>query len=240
MYGAAEVTSMNRTLHVFVMGVAASWALDAGAAVVNGDFTADLSGWTIDALARFGAPPITDPSPYITTTGYGGSPSVRFKTGSYDQGLVQASLSQEFAITAAAPVLGFDFTLPVVIPDATGSGASSDLDSFAVSITNYDLLIVDRNGPRVNPYSVPGPLHPTLSAASLPGYDYHLSVDLSPYVPLGRIFIAFYVSQTDDGEQFDPYLDNVTLSPVTKPVPLPGALALLALPLAALRRCRRV
>lgn len=207
------------------------------AQIVNGDFTAGLTGWTVNAV-NAGFTPI-DPSPFIHTTTVASDPAVKFETGAFSDGLNRARLSQAITVTPAAAMLVFDFTLPSVFPDATGTGGSTASDLFSAMIQpNGDLMTVDRSAAIT---TGPGFLGITVSPSPNPGYDRRLSADLSSYVGAPfTVTLIFEISQSDDGFRFDPFLDNVALTAIPEPAPFGTALALMAAGAAAFRkRCPR-
>jgi hypothetical protein len=112
--------------------------------IVNGDFsTGDLTGWTASAIDA--ALSLLSPSPFIFVTNVGGNHVVEFKTGQFADGLFSATLEQTFPIIPTEPILSFDFSLPTVLADPTGTGISPFFDSFFVSlasgINSLDLLL---------------------------------------------------------------------------------------------------
>lgn len=117
----------------------------------------------------------------------------------------------------------FDFTLPTVLPDPTGTGASPFIDGFFVSVATgtdfFDLLLVDEFGPLPNPFgTAPGTV--ALGTPSDTNLDFGFSVDLSSQAG-SAVTLFFDLIQEDDGLLFDPDLNNVTDSATatTKVIP---------------------
>ena len=204
----------------------------AQAQIFNGDFSAGLDGWTVKAFDASFSP--IDPTPFVSTVSVGGSTAVKMETGTFSQGLRVAEVSQVFALDPAMPWLSFDFTLPTVFPDATGTGTSTDSDIFSVTvIPNADLVSIDRHG---NITTGPGIFNITVTDSARPGFDKRLQADLSPFIGGGfPLTLRFSISQSDDGFLFDPYIDNIKLAAVPEPAAI-GWIAGLACTAFFLRR----
>ncbi len=223
---------------ILLIGVLCTfWASNVVAtSVVNGEFeTGDLTGWTVSAFDEFDTP--LAPSPFISVTDVGGNNVAEFKTGEFADGLFIATLEQSFPIIVAEPILGFDFTLPAVLPDPTGTGTSPFFDSLFVSADNgvdtFDLLLIDQFGALPDPFgTAPGDV--TLGVPSDPFFDFSFKADLS--ILAGETITLFFdVIQEDDGFQFDPFIDNVqTSSEPTNVIPEPNSVLLLGLGIAML------
>jgi hypothetical protein len=221
------------TVSALVVGVACS--VGAGRAVagtlVNGDFaTGDLTGWTASAIDRNGNPT----PPLISVGSSGGTHFAAFDTGNYATGPFDSTLSQSFTVTAAEPILSFDFNrLPTVSTDSTGTGTGSFLDSFVASLSDgtntYALLLVDRSSSLTDPFgTAPGSI--TIGASSDSPLDSTLRADLSSLAGQ-TLTLDLDVTSQDDGFRsvFDP--SNVMTSPASASnfVPEPSSLVLAAL-----------
>jgi hypothetical protein len=212
------------TLCVFVCG-------SASAGIINGDFSSgDFTGWTVSAYDD-ALNPIADPSPFISISGVGGSNAARFKTGQFTDGLFMATLEQTYTIPAARPFLTFEFTLPVIEVDPTGSGTSPFLDSWAVSLQSgtdfFDLLLVDQTGPYADPFgTAPGTV--TLGAANSAGFDYLLRADLTSLAG-SEVTLFFDMFQEDDEAIYEMFSGNSQQAEALKQkpvIPEPSSLAI--------------
>jgi hypothetical protein len=198
--------------------------------IINGDFeTGDFTGWTVSAYDEDGNP--LDPSPFISIGTVGGSNAAIFKTGLFADGLFMATLEQTYTIPAARPFLTFEFTLPLIEVDPTGSGNGPFKDSSALSVLRgsdfFDLLLVDQTGAYADPFgTAPGTV--TLGAAKSPGFDYLFRADLTS-LKGNEVTLFFGIFQEDDGFVFDlsachfTHYEEQKKTPV---IPEPSSLAL--------------
>src|SRR5271157_10160 len=101
--------------------------------LVNGNFaTGDLTGWNASAIDQGGIP--TTPLISVSSSS-GGIHYAAFDTGTYATGPFDSTLSQSFTVTAAQPILSFDFnSMPTLSVDPTGTGTSPFRDSFVASV----------------------------------------------------------------------------------------------------------
>ena len=180
--------------------------------IANGDFGAsDLSGWTTDAFDAANQP--LDPSLFINVVPFGSSNAAEFKIGKFEDGLTFATLEQPIAIENSLPVLSFDFSLPTVIPDPTGTGSSEFVDTVIVGVddgtTFFDLLLLDQVGSLLDPFdTVPG--NTTLEPATDPSFDHQFRGDLSAFAG-STVTLFIDLLAEDDSFQLAPYLTNFQL-----------------------------
>ncbi len=220
----------------------AAWALMLGlvssigagtvsAGFVNGNFaTGDLTGWTASAIDQNGNPV----TPLISVATSAAGNFAVFDTGNYATGPFDSTLSQSFMVTAAEPVLSFDFNhLPTLATDPTGTGTSSFLDSFVASLSDgtntYVLLLVDSTGSLTDPFgTAPGSV--TIGPSFNSPLDSTLSADLSSLAGQ-TLTLNLDVTSQDDGSQstFDA-TNFLTLPPSTSNlIPEPSSLVLAAI-----------
>ncbi len=211
-----------------VLACLAFQAGDASAAFINGDFSAGLTAWNATAF-EIGGTPIDPfgPPPYISVIPMGAGNAAQFKTGTFDQGLDFARLEQTgIIIPFSAPILTFDFTLPTIISDPTGTGTSSFVDGLVVSISDgaskFELLLLDQFGATIDPFGTftigPAVITPPLD----PAFDFSLKAELSSLA--GQpISLSMTMFQADDGKQFDPHFTSFDFE-----VPEPSTVLLLA------------
>jgi hypothetical protein len=114
----------------------------------------------------------------------GGTNFAAFDTGNYFTGPFDSTLSRSFPVTAAEPILSFDFNrLPTLTPDPTETGTSPFRDSFVASLSDgtntFALLLVDSSDALTDPFgTAPGSV--TIGPSSIiPVLDSTLRVDLS-------------------------------------------------------------
>lgn len=221
-----KVRNAVLSLLVGVFSLVGSGTASAGL-LVNGNFaTGDLSGWNASAIDQNGNPV----TPLISVGSSGGTNFAVFNTGTYAAGPFDSTLSQSFLVTAAEPVLSFDFNhLPVVSPDPTGTGTSSFGDSFVASVSDgtntYVLLLIDSSGSLTDPFgTAPGSV--TIGQSSNSPLDSTLRADLSS---LAGETLTLYLDVTsqDDGSQSTFDLTNAgTAKPELSNVPEPDSLML--------------
>ena len=148
--------------------------------IINGDFaTGDLTGWTTSAIDQAGQPTTS----LVSVESSGGTFFADFPTGQFADDVFISTLEQTFTVTAQEPILSFEFSLPSIIEDNTGSGNSPFFDAFVVSLENvgtgdfFDLLLVDQFSVLADPFgTAPGTV--TLGAPSSPLFDFVFNADL--------------------------------------------------------------
>jgi hypothetical protein len=214
-----------------VVGVISSFGSGTASAglLVNGDFaTGDLTGWTASAIDQNG----NSVAPLISVVSIGNIHDAVFDTGNYATGPFDSTLSQSFLVTAAEPVLSFDFNhLPALSADATGTGTASFRDSFVVSVfdgtNSYALLLIDASGSLTDPFgNAPGSV--TIGRSSIfPLQDSTLRADLSS---LAGLTVTLNIDVTSQDDAFRTVFDftNAQTSPVSSSnfVPEPSSLVL--------------
>lgn len=208
----------------------AIFASSASAAIVNGDFeTGDFTGWTVSAIDDLGGP--IDPTPFLSVANVGGNYVADFRTGAFSDGLFIATLEQTFTVDAAAPIVRFDFTLPTVSTDSTGTGTSPFFDAILVSMDDgidfYELLLVDQFGALADPFgTAPGTV--ILGAPSDPSFDYGFTANVST---LANQNVTLYVDviNEDDGSMATMTADNFNTGTAHAPVPEPASVAVWSL-----------
>jgi hypothetical protein len=197
--------------------------------IVNGDFqTGDLTGWNVSAFNGLGNPLAINP--FIAVETVGGNSFVVFDTGNFSQGLFVASLQQTYAVEASLPFLNFDFSLPVVTSDVTGTGTSPFRDSFVVSIAEgantFELLLVDSNGALADPFgTAPGTV--ALGASINPSFNLSFGADLSLFAGK-NVTLSFVVSQEDDGFKYRLDPDDIVMAAGIAKVPEPSSMVLIS------------
>jgi hypothetical protein len=216
--------------------------------IINGDFgTGDFTGWTLSAIDDFGDP--LDPNDFITVEAAGSGNAAVFDTRQFADGLFIATLEQTFAVTADEPILRFDFSLPSLINDPTGTGTGIFPDALFASVEAggdfFELLAVDDFGPLADPFgTAPGTV--ALGVASDPFFELSLAADLTSLAG-GDVTLFIDLVQEDDGFQsvFDP--TNFALTSETKGV-IPEPVSLIVWSLLGIigaighrrqQRCRR-
>jgi hypothetical protein len=139
-----------------------------------------------------------------------------FDTGNYATGPFDSTLSQSFQVTAAQPVLSFDFNrMPTLTADTTGTGTSSFRDSFVASLFDgtktYALLLTDSSGSLADPFgTAPGSV--TIGTSSGSPLDSTLRADLSSLAGQ-TLTLDLDVTNQNDGSQSVSYATNVLTSP---------------------------
>jgi hypothetical protein len=221
----------NAVLALLVGLVTSVGSGTASAGIVNGDFaTGDLTGWTASAIDQNGNPV----TPLISVVSMGSIHDAVFDTGQYATGPYDSTLSQSFLVTAAQPILSFDFNkMPTLTPDPTGTGTSPFGDSFVASLfdgTNtYVLLLIDSSGSLTDPFgTAPGSV--TIGQSSNSPLDSTLQADLSSLAGQ-TLMLNLDVTSQDDGFQsmFDSTNFGMTqvISPNIIPEPSSFVLALI-------------
>lgn len=207
-------------------------------AIVNGDFaTGDFTGWTTSAIDQ-GFAPI---APLLSVVPFGGGNAADFPTGTFADDRFIQTLEQSFVVDPGEPLFSFEFSLPDIVSDATGTGASSFRDALVVSLDRgtdfFELLLVDFSGALADPFgTAPGPV--TLGAPTDPAFDFLFTADLSSLTG-DTVTLFFDIINEDDGFQFNSPLMGVakTGAPSNK-APLPASIWLFLIALGALRlRC---
>jgi hypothetical protein len=220
---------------VFALVVGAVSSVGSGnvsAGFINGNFaTGDLTGWTASAVDQNGNPV----TPLISVASSGGSNFAVLDTGNYATGPFDSTLSQSFLVTAAEPILSFDFNhLHTLTPDPTGTGTSSFRDSFVASLSDgtntFALLLVDSSGALTDPFgTAPGSV--TVGPSSIiPVLDTTLRADLSSLA--GQTLTLFLdVTNADDGFRtvFDPTKFDTSAKSPSNFIPEPSSLVLAAI-----------
>jgi hypothetical protein len=193
------------------------------AGFINGNFaTGDLTGWTASAIDQNGNPV----TPLISVASSGGTNFAVFDTGNFATGPFDSTLSQSFLVTAAQPILSFDFNhLPTLTPDPTGTGTSSFRDSFVASLFDgtktYVLLLTDSSGSLADPFgTAPGSV--TIGTSSGSPLDSTLRADLSSLAGQ-TLTLDLDVTNQNDGFRsvFDPtnFLTSTPMPPNFIPEP---------------------
>jgi hypothetical protein len=220
--------AINAVLAV-LLGVFSSAGLGtASAGFINGNFaTGDLTGWTASAIDQSGNPV----TPLISVASSGSAHFAVFDTGNYATGPFDSTLSQSFLVTAAQPILSFDFNrMPTLTPDPTGTGTSSFRDSFVASLFDgtktYVLLLTDSSGSLTDPFgTAPGSV--TIGTSSGSPLDSTLRADLSSLAGQ-TLTLDLDVTNQNDGSQTVFYATNFLISPpmITNFIPEPNSLML--------------
>lgn len=183
-----------------VLGICWSLAVipEAGA-IVNGDLeTGDLTGWTVSAFDDSDNPV----TPLANVTTVGSNSFVQMSTGDFATGPFIQTLEQTFDFTSSAPVLMFDFGLPVAQPDPTGTGTSPFNDAWIVSVDDgidlFELLLIDSLGALPDPFgTAPGTV--ALAPSPDPFFDFSFSADLSS---LGGQPITIFIDVINENDGF--------------------------------------
>ena len=192
------------------------------AAVVNGDFSAGLSGYSVTG----------GPANAAEISDNAGNPFLEVDSFSRIFGDIAVEVSQSFMIDTLAPVLSFDAGLIFAGDDpALQSGFDFGPDVFSVLLDDGSggniptLFTIDEAGASLG-NTFPDPSR--LSIETLPGgfFDYHFTADLSGYIGQ-TVELTFLAFSFPDGRISSYGVDNIALSaaPVAA-VPLPASLPL--------------
>lgn len=179
--------------------------------VENGDFSAGLSGWTVE---------------WVTVTDGGGY--ALFEEDAFD---LSSTLSQEFTIPALALELSFDVQMSAVPGGAFDPFAWPD--AFTASLLDpvtYDPLL---SNPGVTDYYYEENTGYVETVATVSGNT--VSLDVSGLAGLDA-YLVFDLWGSDDGMLTSVSLDNVNVSVI----PAPGALLLGLIGMGAVGVLRRV
>ncbi|SFR15717.1 hypothetical protein [Poseidonocella sedimentorum] len=227
----------------FPATLAATLAIAAPArgAVVNGDFSAGLTGFTAEACAFVCT---LDPANWISIADAGGNPYLEISTGSTLEGMTYAGVTTPITISATARTLSFDARLISDLTDPGSSGTSPFVDSLSVflfdSALNYTWIFdIESSGATVDPFANPALSGASLAAPADPLFDWHAEVDLGGFMGQA-VSLGIAAFSANDGRSLRGGFDNFTLTGEPATVPLPAGLPLLlgALGLTGLLRAR--
>jgi hypothetical protein len=182
------------------------------ATIINGDFSAGLSGWTTED-------DYSDPSASV----FGDNGYAEMKTQGYSSGIALISLWQSIEIPDWAYTLSFDIGFDGTNKeDVGGSGPHTFPDFFEVSYWELDfsfyryLLGVDLNGP-YDPNTGAGINLPEHEAHGINWY--HFTANISDLTDREG-YLYFDLSDQDDNYFSVAYVDNVSINPVPEPATL--------------------
>jgi hypothetical protein len=215
-------------LRRLAIGALVCWlAAQPASGITQGDFSSgDLTGWTASAVDAFG----DAVSPLISVINPSGNFLAEFSTGEFASGPFISTLEQSFLVDAADPILSFNFSLPGVVSDPSGTGASPFLDTFSVSVFNggnKDLLLAVKDGAVADPFgTAPGPT--AVGPSTNPQLGLNFRADLSSLAGI-PVTVFFDLSNEDDSFRSHVWLDDVRLTSATKPVPDIGGTGVLLL-----------
>lgn len=200
------------------------------AAVVSGDFSDGLNGYTLDVCGLTCGRP-TDPFFDIQFNGL--NAYLEVNTGTSLLGVTEASASMDIAITADTRFLSFDaiWLDSRTDPGSTGTGGFFE-DALSTLLidesSNYHFLFnILHDGFAFNPFANPN-VDVSQTAASDPFFGPGVLSDLGAFEGQSLSLGIFAFSESDGMTLFGGF-DNFTLStePIS-PVPVPPSLPLLA------------
>lgn len=200
----------------------------AQAAPLNGDFSAGLNGYTLDACGLTCGRP-TDP--FLSIAFDGANPYLRVSTSTSLLGVLQASAQTDIDVTASANRLTFDAVRFPTLPDSGSTGASPFDDALSVVVMDaalsiYFLFDILATGFEFNPFGSSA-FTTTQTAASDAFFDTGVSVDLSAFEGQ-TLSLGIFAFSESDGEILTGGFDNFVLSGTpAAAIPLPAGLPLL-------------